>query len=506
MQYLIGVDLGTQGTKATLCDETGAVVSETFEASRLIHPEPGAVEQDPEEMLSSILDTIKQIVGESGIKPGDVAGIGIDGQMAGTMGIDRDGMAATPYDSWLDTRCGKYRGHFLGYGEKVVEENVIRLTGAPVTYAHGPKILWWKYERPGVYRKIRKFLSPGSYCVMRMCGIRGDDAFIDHTYLHFTGFADIENSDWSKQLLTALDVDASKMPRIVRPYDKVGALTREMANRCGLLTGTPVVAGCGDTAASSFGAGIVRPGLLFDVAGTASVFACATGTYAPDTANKTIMYPKSVVDGLYTPMAYINGGGMCLKWFRDDVLQKSMDYPELDAMAADIKPGSAELFFLPHFSGRVCPNDTLVRGSYVNLSWHHNTAHMYRAILEGIAYEYRIYADIIRKLAPDTNFEKIITIGGGAKSHVFNQIKADVLGVPVCTINRADTAAIGCCVIAGYGMGLYDSLTEPIERLVSLRDQISPAPGLSRFYGKRADIYADIFPALHGVYGKLAEL
>ena len=506
MQYLIGVDLGTQGTKATLCDENGTVVQEAFEASRLIHPEPGAVEQDPEEMLSSILNTIKQVAEASGIPPGDVAGIGIDGQMAGTMGIDIDGMAATPYDSWLDTRCGKYRRLFLGDGPDVAEDTVIGITGAPVTYAHGPKVLWWKYEHPDTYKKIHKFLPAAAYCVMRMCGLRGEDGFIDHTYLHFTGFADTGRATWSRELLTALDVDASKMPRIVKPYDKMGALTDEMAKRCGLLAGTPVVAGCGDTAASSFGAGIVRPGLLFDVAGTASVFACATDVYSPDRENKTVMFPRSVVDGLYTPMAYINGGGMCLKWFRDDVLGKSKSYGELDAMAADIPPGSGDLFFLPHFSGRVCPNDALVRGSYVNLSWQHKTAHMYRAILEGIAYEYRIYADIIRRLAPGTNLEKIITVGGGAKSEVFSQIKADVLGVPVCGINRPDTAAIACCVIAGYGVGLYDSLTDPVERLVTLQSPVLPDTGLFTFYGKRADIYAEIFPSLHDVYEKLLAL
>ena len=502
MNYLIGVDLGTQGTKTSLLDAESNVIAEAFEPSNLIHPIPGAVEQDPEEMLGSVLRTIRQIMESSGVDAKDVAGIGLDGQMAGIMAVDQRGLAATPYDSWLDTRCGKYREPFLSYGE----ERVISITGTPVTYAHGPKILWWKNEHPEVYTKIHRFVLPAAYCVMRMCNLTGDEAYIDYTYLHFSGFADTANKCWSSELLDALDVKADKMPRIVKPYDIVGALSPEMAAACGLLSGTPMVAGCGDTAATSFGAGIVRSGLSFDIAGTASVLAFATERFTPDTVHKTLLFAPSVVDGLYTPMAYINGGGMCLKWLRDDVLNQALSYDTLNEMAAQIPPGSEDLLFLPHFSGRVCPNDTRVRGSYINLSWNHKTAHLYRAILEGIAYEYGVYTDIIRELSPDLALERIISIGGGSKSRLFGQIKSDVLGVPVSTIQRADTAALGCSVLAGYGVGLYDSLTEQVQRSSTICNTIQPNPELYTFYRARKEIYAEAFPALHGIYGKLCAL
>ena len=502
MQYLIGVDLGTQGTKAALQDETGKLVKESFEPSRLIYPEPGAVEQDPRDMLESVLRCIRDVVVNSGIAPGDVAAVGIDGQMAGVMGVDADGMAATPYDSWLDTRCGSQRGQFLAYGE----EAVIELTGTPVTYAHGPKILWWKNERPDIYRNIRRFVQPAAYCVMRMCGLSGSDAFIDHTYLHFTGFADTANRKWSAELLSELGVDAEKMPRIVKPYDKMGGLTPEMAGACGLLAGTPMVAGCGDTAASSFGAGIIREGLLFDVAGTASVLACAAADFRPDVKHKTILYAPSVIDGLYTPMAYIGGGGLCLKWFRDSVLQKSHNYSQLDEIAAKIMPGSEDLLFVPHFSGRTCPNDVKVRGSFINISWQHGPAHFYRAIMEGIAYEYGIYKDIIKELNPELDYEQLISVGGGAKSRLFGQIKADALGIPVSTIRLSDTAASGCCAIAGYGVGLYDSLTASVERRALLNETVEPRPDNTALYGRLQKIYAELFPALNGVYSNLQQL
>jgi len=502
MNYLIGVDLGTQGTKTSLLDENMNTVKEAFEPSRLIYPEAGAVEQDPEEMLGSILRTISQVVQSSGVSAKDIAAIGLDGQMAGIMAIGEDGMAVTPYDSWLDMRCGKSRKPFLDYGE----EKVIAITGAPVTYAHGPKKLWWKTEYPDVYKKISSFVLPAVYCTMRMCGLDASKAYTDYTYLHFSGFADTANKKWSQELISALDFDGNKLPRIVKPYDVVGSLTKDMADKCGLCEGTPMVAGCGDTAASSFGAGIIRKGLMFDIAGTACVLACATDKYTPDIKHKTLLFASSVVDGLFTPMAYINGGGMCLKWLRDDVLKGEFPYDELNASADKLPPGSEDLLFMPHFSGRVCPNDTFVRGSYINLSWNHNYSHMYRAIMESIAYEYAIYTGILHELAPDSSFERIISVGGGARSKLFRQIKADVLGLPVTTIKQTDTAAIACCAIAGYGVGLYKDLTSQIEKSVATEDAVEPNPALYDFYQKRKNIYADIFDSLHGIYEKLAEL
>ena len=502
MQYIIGVDLGTQATKAGICDENGTVLGSAAVESKLLYPEEGAVEQDPEEMLASVLSSIKEVVQASGIHPGRVAAICIDGQMAGITGVGPDGKAVIPYDSWLDTRCGSYRQPFIDYGE----ERVIRLTGTPVTYAHGPKILWWKTQRPEQYKKIYKFVQPAAYCTMRMCGLKGDETFIDHTYLHFSGFADTQRREWSPELLSALEVDENKMPKIRRSFDTVGRLIPDMALACGLPPGIPMVAGCGDTVASAFGAGVIKSGTLLDIAGTASVLCCAADVYAPDVKHKTLLYAPSVLEDLYYPMAYINGGGMCLKWLRDDVLSGQYTYSELNEMAAGVQPGSGNLFFLPHFSGRVCPNDTLVRGGYFNLSWTQNAASLYRAILEGISYEYGIYANIIHELIPDLTFSNVISVGGGAKSRLFRQIKADVLGTPVSAINQTDTALLGCCAIAGYAVDLFPYPESLIEKVVQPDKTENPDPTLYSFYQQRVSVYASCIEELHTLYGKIGML
>ena len=502
MKYLIGIDLGTQSTKAGLVGEDGTVVRESAVPANLIYQEKDAIIQEPEEMLDSVVAAVKDVMEGSGVKPADVEGICLDGQMAGVMGVDKGGMAAIPYDSWLDTRCGSARHAFLEYGEK----RVIGITGAPVSYTAGPKIMWWKKNHPDAYERVYKFVQPAAYCTMRLCGLSGEEAFYDHTYLHFSGFADTRSRAWSDELIESLGVCGSKFPRILSPSDRVGGLTDGMARACGLMEGTPLVAGLGDTAATSFGAGVTKPGLMFDVAGTASVLACAVDRFMPDTEHKTVMFAPSVIEGLYTPMAYINGGGMCLKWFRDDVAGGAMTYGELDGLAALVGPGSGSLLFMPQFSGRVCPNDTLVRGAFIGLQWQHGRGHMFRSIMEGIAYEYMIYKGIIDGLVQGQDYDCVLSVGGGSVSKVFAQIKADALGVPVAAGAESDTALLACASIAGYGVGLFDDIAKLALRESDYTERALPDEGEYAGYTARKEVFAGIYDALHDTYGRLLSL
>lgn len=500
-QFLLGVDIGTQGTKTSLVATDGQVVADAFEPSRLIQPGKGVVEQAPEDMYGSVVRTIAEVITKAGVPATSILAIGIDGQMAGIMGIDGDWNAVTPYDSWLDTRCEKY----IKQIQAEAEEEVIRITGCPVTYAHGPKILWWKHERPEVYRKIAKFILPGVYVAGRLTGLKAGDAYVDYTYLHFSGFGDVEGTKWSEELLRLFRVEADKMPTIVEPWKVIGSLTREAAEQCHLLAGVPVVAGCGDSAATSLGAGITSAGLLFDIAGTASVFSCCVDQYQPDVQHKTLLFARSIIPGLWIPMAYINGGGMCLKWFRDHFTGGETGYAELDRETEAIPAGSEGLIFLPHFSGRVCPNDAYTRGTWVGLSWNHTRGHLYKAIMEGIAYEYRYYLKVLKGLVKGAQFTEVIAIGGGAKSSVFNAIKADVLGIKYNPQQISDTATLGTAMVAGYGVKVYPDLQQAAEGLVQQGKRIEPDPDNHAHYQKYANLYEEMFNALAPAFKALAE-
>ncbi len=507
MKYLIGIDIGTTGTKSAIFDTDGMLLGEAYRESTLHYPKPGWVEQDPDEFYSLTCDTIREIMDKTEIDPRDVAAICIDGQMAGVLGIDNDWKPVTHYDSWLDNRCEKYVEYIQdSYGDKVLE-----LSGLPSTVAHCAKILWWKHEEPDIYERIEKFIQPAAYVSGRMVGLKGKDAFIDYTYLHFTGLYDSRNTEWSAELCDKFEISIDKLPEIVEPWKVIGRLTDEVARECGLTTAVSVVAGAGDQAAGFLGAGLVEPGLVVDVAGTASVFACCVDEYRPDLMHKTLLFPKAVSDGLWFPHAYIGGGGLCLRWFRDSIVQPDEEalgsmYDVLNNEAEDIPPASDGLMFVPHLGGRNYPYDSNIRGTWTGFSWGHKRKHFYRSIMEAIAYEYYSYLKIEKSLFPEVEFKEVRVIGGGSKSMLFNQIKANVLGIPYVQLDRDEVGVLGSAIIAGFGVGIFDDLNETAKKFINTRNRIEPDMELHEYYRNYADLYMDMISTIKPIYKRLAEL
>lgn len=497
--YIIALDIGTQGTKAVLFDTDMKIVSQAFEASRLVSPNPGTVWQTAEDIYSSCINTIRELTQAPGVDAKNVVAIGIDSQMAGIMGVDRKCEAVTYYDSWLDTRCEPY----MKMMRERAGRKVIEVTGGPVTYTHGPKILWWKQEHPEQYRDIYKFVLPHSYVIGKLAGLQGDEIYFDYTCLQYSGFGDNYKKCWSEELLSEFSIDANKMARIVSPFEKVGNLTIEAARQCGLPQGVPLVAGAGDTASSIFGSGLFDTGMLFDCAGTASVMCSVADQYSPDIIHETMTMMRSPVDGFWFPLAYINGGGMCLKWFRDDVAgPPAPEYKELEAACASIAPGSDGVVFVPHFGGRVLPNNPNIRGSFTGLDFTHTRGHLFRAVMEGIAYEYHFYLSVLRDLYPSTVFNTMYAVGGGAKSSLFCSIKADVLGIDVVPYQMSDAALVGTAVIAGVGVGVFEDFRTPIRKNMAHGNIIRPNLQNHKEYQQYANAYLDFIEALTPVYAK----
>ena len=499
--YLIGIDVGTQGTKAALFSADGTRLAESFQKSNLLKPVPGVIEEDPEEQLLAVCKAIKGCLENFDGNPSDVAALALDGQMAGIIGIDDQGKNITPYDSWLDTRCAPY----IQKMERSAGNEIIRLNGGPASFNHGPKKLWWKHERPEIYKNIRAFVQPSGYVAMRLCGLKGDDAFIDPSYLHFSGFADNRNNRWDEGLCQEFNLNIDKLPRIVRCSEQVGTVIAEMAQRCGLTAGTPVIAGCGDTIASFLSSGGIQPGICIDVAGTASVFACATDRYTPDTLNRTLSFAQSAVPGLWYGYAYINGGGMNLEWFSKEIARldhkkdigSSSGWDDLAHLASLIEPTAHSPMFIPHLGGRNSPAQPQLRGAWVNLDWADSIGALYRAMLEGVALEYRLYLATCQHLIADFTATKIRVTGGGGKSGLWNQIKADVLDVPVTQVNRSEGAPLGVAMIAGYGVGLFKDLGTAADLWLSVGSQTDPNPELRSYYDKRAEQYERLIDSLY---------
>jgi len=357
--------------------------------------------------------------------------------MAGIGSIDENYEPATRFDSWLDMRCRPY----IAWLNDNHADLITRLTGCAPTCDHGPKILWWMHERPDDYRRVAKFVTPSAYVAGRMAGLSADRAFMDYTFIHFSGLADNRAGQWSAAICDTLGVDMDVLPEIVEPWRVIGEVTEAAARDFGLAPGTPIAAGCGDTAANALGAGIVRPGQVFDVAGTASVLAGCTDHFVADTTHHALLTMRSVIPGLWNPLAYIAGGGQALRWFKDQFtnyeLRTTSDdlplrrssfvvrsYDEMIAEAAAVPLGSEGLFFSPHLGGRICPATPEMRGAWLGFSWGHTRAHFFRAMLESIAYEYAWYLRVLREYIPNLELTEARAVGGGARSDVWNRIKA----------------------------------------------------------------------------------
>ncbi len=467
--YLIGIDLGTSSTKAALYTEDGVLVADSTLEVPIYYPKPGVVEQENDDFYQTAAKTVRTCITESGIDPGQVAAIACDSQMAGIGTVDEHFNPATRFDSWLDMRCEPY----IDFMDKNYGDLVTRLTGCPPTCDHGTKILWWKEEQPHDYQKIAKFVTPAGYVAGKMAGLRGEDAFIDYTFIHFSGLSDAQNGCWSDELCELFGIAGEKLPRIVEPWHIVGEVTETAAKDFGLAAGTVIAAGCGDTAASALGAGIVKAGMLFDVAGTATVLAGCTDGYAADVNNRALITLRSVIPGLWNPLAYIAGGGIALRWFRDQFYNQlhgdqqeatSELYPEMIARAEIVPPGSEGLFFSPHLGGRICPATPEMRGAWIGFSWGHTQAHFFRAILESVAYEYAYYLQILSQLIPNLDLIEARVVGGGARSPVWNQIKANILNVPFQPLEGNEFGSWGSAMIAGKAAGVYNDLAEVASR------------------------------------------
>lgn len=487
--YVMAVDIGWQGTKAAVFDQEMKQISLAFEEANLISPNHATTYQDPQDILGSVRRTIQRAVADSHVQTEDISVVGLSGQMGGIMGMGADGKPVTVYDSWLDTQCAKYSDLMRAKAGK----RIIEVTGGTASSNQGPKILWWKHEKPDVYEKIAKFVTPYAFVGMQMCGLDGKDAFYDYTCLHESGFGDNARKCWSTELMDLFDISEDKMPKIVSPFDIIGTVTAEFAKESGLKEGTKVAAGAGDAACAIFGSGFTKPGMVGEFAGALSAITGVCDTYSPD-PNGEISMMRSPMDGVWYPMAYTNGTGLAERWFKDTLTGIApSQYAELDEEAANVQPGSEGVFFVPHFACGAALGGA--KGSFVGLDWYVTRGHLFRAMIEGTAYERRLTLDALRAAKPDLDFSAIQVVGGEDRSKLCNRIEADVLGTKLIEIQIAEPALQGAAVIAATAaeesMGAAGALPKP-----AAGEQTEPAEDTQKQYAACLESYEELMGLL----------
>jgi xylulokinase len=492
MSVHVGLDVGTGGARAVAVDDAGEVVAEASSEYPLHNPRPGWTEQDPADWWDGAKAALGRVAAEV---PGDVAAIGLTGQMHGSVFLDASDAVIRPALLWNDQRTGRQCGEIT---QAVGAERLIQLAGNPaLTGFQAPKVLWLRDEEPENFARLSRVLLPKDYVRLRLTGEYATDV----SDASGTLFLDVKARDWSAEILGALEVSREHMPDVYEGSEATGTLRRGAAEELGLPPGIPVAAGGGDNAAAAVGTGIVAPGLVSSSVGTSGVLFAHTQGFNPDPSGRLHAFCHAV-PGAYHLMAVTLSAGGSLSWWRDTI---GGDFDEMVGAASEIPPGSEGLVFLPYLSGERTPHlDPGARGAFFGLTARHGVPHMTRAVMEGVAFSLREGLEIMRGLG--VPIEDVRATGGGARSALWRFLQADVYGEPVRRTAADEGPAYGAALLAGVAAGAYADVGEA-SSVVRLREEVTePDPGRARAYEEYYAVYRSLYPATRDAMSRLTGL
>lgn len=490
---VLGIDVGTGGTRAVLLDEAGKVVaSATGEHAPISAPQIGWAEQDPRDWWRATCAAIKECLQLALVSADEIAGVGLTGQMHGMVLLDAEGEVLRPAIIWCDQRT-EAEGRAIT--AKVGARRLIELTANPaLTNFTLTKIWWMQQHEPEIWSRVRTVLLPKDYARFRLSGARACDVADASGTLLF----DVAHRRWSEPMAAISSIDLRILPQIFESPEVSGQISDEGARATGLRAGTPVVAGAGDQAAGAVGMGIVRPGAVSATIGTSGVVFAATAAPTMDPQGRIHTFCHAV-PGRWHVMGVTQAAGFSLRWFRDEICGSvngsRVSYDELTAEAAKTKPGADGLLWLPYLMGERTPHlDPDARGALVGLTAQHTRGHVVRAILEGVAFSLRDTFTIFHELKLPV--ESIRLGGGGARGKLWRQIQADVYGMPVEILEAEEGAAYGAALLAGVGVGVWKSVERACEIAVKVAEVVSPNPAHVALMNRRYEQYRALYPAL----------
>lgn len=453
MNYFIGTDVGTSGTKSVLFDENGKIIADAYKEYPLYQPQNGWAEQDPDDWKNAVFETIAEL--SQKVDSADIKGIGVSGQMHGLVMLDENNNVLDRSLIWCDQRTS---AQVEDVCKRIGRERFIELTfNAPNTSFTLFKLLWIKENKPEIYGKIRKVLLPKDYIDFCLTG-----RFVtDVSDAGGTGYFSVKNRTWCDEILNEFSIDKSTLPELHESCDAVGKLTEEAASVTGLTTQTVVAAGAGDQAAAALGNGIVAQGDMSISMGTSGVVFSALKDPLFDKQGR-IHTLCHAVPGIYHVMGVTQACGLSLSWFKHNFAD-GKSYEELDREAQNVS--SDGIVFLPYLMGERTPHlDADCRGSFTGLSAGHTTANLYRAVLEGVCYSLKDCYEIMKEIG--LSAENIGVCGGGANSMLWLQILADVLGADMRKNDNAESGARGVAILAATASGVYSDVVSASESMI----------------------------------------
>lgn len=505
---VLGIDIGTSGTKTLAVSESGEILASATAVYPCDYPKPGWSEQDPEYWWGATIRTIKEVMSRGNLKAGDVTGIGLSGQMHGSVFLDGEGRVIRPALLWNDQRtaaeCAEIEARAGG------REALIRMVANPaLTGFTAPKILWLRNHEPENYERTRMILLPKDYIRYRLSGTFATEV----SDASGTLLLDVANRRWSGELLEALGIDAGLLPDCGESPEVSAVVGGIGATETGLAAGTPIVGGGGDQPAGAVGNGIVRAGVVSATMGTSGVVFAHTSEPGFDPLGR-LQRGCHAVPGAWHVMGVVLAAGGSFQWFRNQMgeaevalaQQRGIDpYVLLANEAAKVGPGAEGLFFLPYLTGERTPHfDPDAKGAWIGLTVRHSRAHLIRSLLEGATYAMRDSLELIREMKAE--IAEIRLSGGGARNPLWRQIQADIYGHDVRTVNSSEGPAFGAALLAMVGTGSKSSVEEACDATIRVVETTRVDRAAAKLYDRGYGMYRSLYPALRESFRAMSKL
>jgi len=499
MGYLLGLDIGTSGVKALLVSSEGKIISSKTVSYPLTTPHSGWAEQSPYDWWEATVKVIKETVSNNPIDSNQIKGISLSGQMHSSVFLDEKMEVIRPAILWSDTRTSRQCKEI--YVKAGGLDQLIHYVSNPALEGFtAPKILWLKENEPENYQKVKYILLPKDYIRYRLT----NELFTEVSDAAGTLLFDVIKKRWSTSLLKKLEIDQGLLPPVLNSFDLAGRITKNIAEQTGLKFKTPVVAGGADNACGAVGSGIIQEGRVMVSIGSSGVVLAQTNNPQADQEGRIHLFNHACPDSWYM-MGVMLSAGMSYEWLQKKLFNNILDYTKLDQLAEEINPGSEGLIFLPYLYGERTPhNDANARGVYFGISGKHDQRHFIRSVLEGVTFALKDSLELIKDKG--VGIKEIRVIGGGAKSRIWQQILADILGKEINLLNVEEGPAFGAALIAGVGVGEYSSFAEAVNRIIKVKKTIVPQIKNTERYNQYYRLYKKLYYSLKNNFKELTNL
>lgn len=501
----MGIDIGTSSTKASIINEEGKLAAEASATYPISTPAAGWAEQDPETWWTATKEAIKKAMQSSKIKPEQILGIGLSGQMHGTILLDKDLSHLRPAIIWADKRSQNQCEEIY---EKIGKERVLKIVCNPVMPGFmAPSLLWVKEKEPLIFGKVSKVLLPKDYIRFKLTGYVATDVSDASATLLF----DVKRRKWSEEIISTLGFKPDSFPEIYESTDVTGEVSKEASRQIHLPSETKVIAGGGDSPVGAVGCGMITPGTLSSNIGSAGQIFTVLDEMKVDPKFRVHTFCHAVSGKWYLQGAMLSAG-LSLKWFVETLgiadalgLGTADPYELISQEAGLVEAGSEGLIFMPYLMGERSPHmDPSARGVFFGLTSSHSRAHLARAIMEGVVYALRDSVEIFKELG--VKIDGTLSRGGGAKSTVWRQIQADIFNSKVMTVETKEETAFGAALLAGVGTGIYKDLHEAVEKTVKVRCAENPEQERVKIYEYYYQkVYRELYPLLKPYFKLLQE-